>query len=324
MSRPARPSTRQLRAYMTGALHEIRTTGLFSSDVAWDDVEREAQVVLDAAASYADTHTFLGSVLHQAGGRHSHLTPPPTSAASRQRNARVAEVLGPPTPTGHLIDQDSVAYLRLPRLPDGRKTARRYLADGTAVMNSLISARPAGWIVGLRANIGGGMWPMLAVAAPLLPEGVLGHFLSPGDRVQTWSAHRGRIKLDRKTMARDRTHRRPGDRTPIAVLTSSHTASAGEAVALAFRAQPRARLIGAPTAGMTTGNRTHVLPDGTRLRISVADYADHDRALIEGPVPVDQHLTDNSRDVAMSAALIWIRGQAQPSHTGDTTAIHDG
>ncbi|NUP53135.1 MAG: hypothetical protein HOW97_38310 [Catenulispora sp.] len=309
---------------MADALHEIRTTALFTSDVAWDDVEQEAQAVLDAADTYADTHTFLASVLHQAGGRHSHLTPPPTSAASRQRNVRVTERLGPPTPTGHLIDQDSVAWLRLPRLPDGRQAARRYLADGTAVMTGLVAARPRGWIVDLRANIGGGMWPMLAVAAPLLPEGVLGHFLSPDGRVQTWSAHRGRIKLDRKTMARDRTRRRPDGHPPIAVLTTSHTASAGEAVALAFRAQPRARLIGAPTAGMTTGNRTHVLSDGTRLRISVAHYADHDRALIQGPVPVDQHLTDNSRDVALSAALAWIRGEGQASHTGDTTTVHDG
>jgi carboxyl-terminal processing protease len=213
MNRRGAPSARRLRAYLADALQEIRTTGLLSSAVAWDDVDREARTVLDAADRYADTHTFLTAVLKQAGGRHSHLTPPPGSAASRQRNARVAEALGPPTPTGHLVDQAStaVADLRLPRLPEGRTIARRYLADGTAVMSTLTTARPRGWIVDLRANIGGGMWPMLAVAAPLLPEGILGHSLLPDNR------------------------------TPIAVLTSRHTASAGEAVALAFRAQPRAR-----------------------------------------------------------------------------------
>lgn len=310
MSRPDTPSARRLRTYTTDALQEIRATGLFSSAVEWDDVDREARAVLDAAEAYADTHAFLAAVLRQAGGRHSHVAPPPESAPSRQRNARLAEALGPPTPTGHLVDETSaavVAYLRLPRLPEGRKAARRYLADGITVMSGLITARPRGWIVDLRANIGGGMWPMLAVAAPLLPEGVLGHFLLPDDRVQPWSAHRGRIKLGRRTMARGRPRRLPDDRTPIAVLTSRHTASAGEAVALAFRAQPRARLIGTPTSGMTTGNRTRVLRDGTRLRISVAFYADHHRVLVEGPVPVDHHLTDNSRDIALSTALDWIR-----------------
>lgn len=315
MSRQRPPSARRLRAYMADALREIRATGLFSSTVGWDEVDREAQAVLDAADRYADTHTFLATVLQRAGGRHSHLSAPPASDRSRQRNVRLTTALGPPIPTGHLItvttlDQASaaVAYLRLPRLPEGRENTR-YLAGGTTVMSSLMTARPCGWIVDLRANIGGGMWPMLAVAAPLLPDAVLGHFLQPEDRVQTWSADRGRIKLGRKTMARSRTRRPPDDHSPIAVLTSSHTASAGEAVALAFRAQPRASLIGSPTAGMTTGNRTHVLRDGTRLHISTAHFTDHRLDRVTGPIPIDQTLVDNSRDIAMSTALTWIRHQ---------------
>ncbi|GAA1943316.1 S41 family peptidase [Kitasatospora viridis] len=314
MRRPSAPSTRRLHAYVHGALREIRSTALFSSAVAWEDVDREAQAVLGTARCYADTHAFLTEVLQRAGGRHSHLTPPPGSARSRERNARLAEVLGPPVPTGRLVGQGSatVAHLRLPRLPEGRRAARRYLADGATVMNSLIAARPCGWIVDLRANLGGGMWPMLAVAAPLLPEGVLGHFRLPDGRVQSWSARHGRIRLDRRAMARVvRTQDRPGEHAPVAVLTSRHTASAGEAVALAFRAQPRARLIGAPTAGMTTGNRTHVLRDGTRLHISSVCYADQHQALVEGPIPVDHHLADNSREIALSTALSWIHHTAQ-------------
>lgn len=308
----------RLRAYLADALEQIRTTALFSSSVDWDEVGREARALLETATCYADTHAFLTETLRKAGGLHSHLTPPPTSAAARQRNARLAAALGPPVPSGHVIDQgpDAVAYLRLPRLPDGREAGRGYLAAGTTVMSSLIDAGACGWIVDLRANIGGGIWPVLAVAAPLLPEGVLGHFLLPDGRVQTWSARGGRIKLDRKTMARgrirgtrgaDRTHGTPEDLTPIAVLTSRHTSSAGEAVALAFRAQPRAQLIGSPTAGMTTGNRTHVLRDGTRLRISSSRYADHTQTPVEGPVPVDRHLPDNSREVALNTALAWLR-----------------
>lgn len=309
MSRHRPPSTRRLRAYLTGALQEIRATALFSSAMQWDEVDHEAHAVLDAASCYADTHAFLTTVLQQAGGRHSHLTPPRSTAQSQQRNARFAAALGPTTPTGHLIDQPraAVAYVRLPRLSEGRKNAHHYLTDGTSVMNALIEARPCGWIVDLRANIGGGMWPMLAVAVPLLPDGVLGHFRQPDGRYQAWSAHRGRIMQGHQTMARSRTHHAPDDHSPIAVLTSRHTASAGEAVALAFRAQPRARLIGSPTAGMTTGNRTHVLRDGTRLHISAAFYTDHNRVLIEGPIPIDEHLADNTRDLALNAALAWLR-----------------
>lgn len=306
------PTERRLRAYLTGALDAVQHTALFSDTVDWDDVRCQASTVLTGASRYADTHAFLGAVLRQAGGRHSRLVPP--GRMHRQPDSRLAAALGPPVPTGHLIDAatNPTGYLRLARLPDGRARARRYLSDGAAILNTLIPARPGGWIVDLRANTGGNMWPMLAVAAPLLPQGVLGHFTLPDGGHQAWSQHRGRIRLNGRPMARSRGSRPTGDHPPIAVLTSRHTSSAGEAVALAFRAQPQARLIGTPTAGLTTGNRTHVLRDGTRLHISGTYYADHRRLPVDGPVPVDQHLTDNTHDAAVNAALLWIR-RGQPA-----------
>jgi hypothetical protein len=306
--RTGAPSARRLRGYLTDAVEEIRGTALFSSTVDWDGVDRDAQAVLGAATCYADTHAFLDALLKQAGGHHSFLIPPGPAGPRRPGAPMPA---GPATPSGELIGTGLtvVAYLRLPTLPGGREATRGYLADGAAAMGGLLAARPCGWIVNLRANLGGGIWPMLAVVAPLLPDGVLGHFLVPDGRVQVWSAHRGRIRLDRRTMARSRTPRPPEEHTPVAVLTSRRTASAGEAVALAFRAQPRARLIGTPTAGFTTGNRTHLLRDGTRLLISGVRYADQQRNPVEGPVPVDELLTDNSRDAALDAALAWIHGR---------------
>jgi carboxyl-terminal processing protease len=65
---------------------------------------------------------------------------------------------------------------------------------------------------------------------------------------------------------------------------------------------------------MTTGNRTHVLRDGTRLHISTAFYTDHNLRPVEGPIPIDQHLTDNSRDNAINTALTWIRHHGQPPY----------
>lgn len=311
------PSERRIRGYVVDAVGAIRRNAVFSAEVDWDAVAREAGVVAEAARSYADTHSFLTAVLKEAGGRHSHLTvagrgqsPGSQTPPTRQipPNPQIPQI--PPIPTGHLVEGVTVplAHLRLPRLPDSRKAVTRYLADGTAAMRSLLEARPHGWIMDLRANGGGNMWPMLAVAAPLLPEGVLGRFVRADGRSQDWYLRDSAIGLGTKTMARSRITRPPNDRTPIAVLTSSHTASAGEAAALAFRAQPRARLIGRPTAGLTTGNQTVVLRDGTRLHISAAFYADPDGELLDGPVPIDQYLEDNSREAATAAAVAWLLG----------------
>ncbi len=290
---------RRVRAYLTDALDLVERTALFRDSVDWDAVRGDAEKVLVAADSCADTHEFLTDVLKRAGGRHSGLTPP-----GHTLSATVIAALGPALPTGRVVD--AVGYLRVPRQSGGPRAVRGYVRTGGQVLAELAAARPGGWIVDLRANVGGNMWPMLAVAAPLLPDGVLGHFEFPDSRYQAWSVDRGRVRLDGRQMARSSGPLAPGGVVPTAVLLSKHTASAGEAVALAFTAHPRVRLIGAPTAGLTTANLAHALPDGTRMRVTGSYYADHERRRITGPIPVDERTADGDREAPIAAALSWI------------------
>jgi carboxyl-terminal processing protease len=178
------------RADLLDALDVIERTALFSDTVDWAAVRREAETVPDA-------HAFLTTVLKQAGGRHSHLTPP---GPPRSLPPRVVAALGPPLPTGELMD--TVGYLRLPRLSGGLRRTRDYVRTGGRVLDGLVAAHPSGWIVDLRADTGGNMWPMLAVAATLLPDGVLGHFIRPNGSCLVWSLDRRRLRLAGKRMAR--------------------------------------------------------------------------------------------------------------------------
>ena len=294
-----------------GALDQIERTALFSDAVDWVAVRREAESTLSRARSYADTHAYLAEVLTQAGGRHSHLIP---AGARRGVSAEAAEALGPPLPTGRLLQaagQPPVGYLKLPRLSGGRREARDYVAAGAKLLDSLAASepKPHGWIVDLRYNVGGNMWPMIAVAAPLLPDGVLGRFVLADGNILDWSMDRGHALLGRKVMSRSRSALPRLTGAPIAVLTSRFTASAGEAVVVAFRGQPGVRIFGAPTAGFTTGNCTRVLRDGSRLVITMSHYADRTGERFDGPIPVDQLIIDNSPDARVLAALAWIRAQ---------------
>jgi carboxyl-terminal processing protease len=280
---------RRIRTYLRNALHLIEQVALLRDAVDWQEVHREADVVLSGAATYADTHEFLTRILKAAGGKHSHLT----VSGARQRTTT------PPMPTGEMIG--TVGYLDLPRLSGGRSRAAAYVTTGTELVTALIEQNPRGWVVNVRRNVGGNMWPMLAVVAPLLPDGVLGHFELPDGRHLTWSLKNGRARLDRKQLARSRNERKAV--RPTVILTSSHTASAGEAVVVAFGAHPRSHRIGDPTAGYTTGNSTHLLRDGTRLHISGSYYADHEQHRIDGPIPVDEHV--EGRAEVRAAALAW-------------------
>jgi C-terminal processing protease CtpA/Prc len=157
--------------------------------------------------------------------------------------------------------------------------------------------------VDLRGNLGGSMWPMLAVAAPLLPDGVLGYFVPPAGPDQTWRSRRGRILLDRRTLARATGPHRTVPAAPVAVLTDGRTASSGEAVAVAFRGRPQVRTFGAATMGMASANEPHPLRDGAQLYVTVAYFADHRRTVYREPLPPD----DPGGADPLAAAVDWIR-----------------
>ncbi|NUR58811.1 MAG: hypothetical protein HOV87_09060 [Catenulispora sp.] len=217
---------------------------------------------------------------------------------------------------------EGAAYLTLPTLSrrsGGPLLAHRYITAGSRLIDELAAAGPQGWIVDLRENTGGNMWPMIAAIAGLLDRGVLGRFLLPDGRSQAWRLRRGYasgyVSLNRRPMARvpHRAQRRRG--APLAALASARTASAGEAALIALRSQSPSRTFGTPTAGMTTGNITHFLPDGTRLMISVSHYADAEGRLIRGRIEPDEVVAGGEvgdaggpggGDSALKQALAWI------------------
>ncbi|WP_433619259.1 S41 family peptidase [Dactylosporangium sp. CA-139114] len=268
---------RRVHRYLLHALALMESDALHRADVDWPAARADAVARCAGALTYAETHPVLAEVLRRAGGPHSGLRPP-----RRNETAPAAEPPAAALPTGELAG--GVARLRLPGCVAGR---RAYRDAGRRLVRALASAEPAGWIVDLRGNRGGNMWPMLAVVAPLLPDGVLGHFVAPGRPDQTWELRRGRILLAGRVM--DRAGAPPGRAAgrPLAVLTDGLTASSGEAVAVAFRARPDVRAFGAPTSGMTSANQTHRLRDGARLHLTVAYFADRDRTVHRGPLPVD-------------------------------------
>ena len=294
----------RVRGYLTGALELIRRNALFSDSVDWDAVHQQAQDAVTEACGYAGTYHLLGTVVKQAGGRHSRFIPP---AAFRQARARAAAA-GPALPAGGITGR--VGYLALPRLPGGQKLAHRYIAVGSGLVDQMAAARPQGWIVDLRDNSGGNMWPMLAAVAGLLEDGVLGHFALPGGRMQAWSLDRRHVRLDGNRAAHRRGRFRRTDDIPVAVLTSARTASAGEAVAVALRSQPRVRTFGTPTAGFTTGNHTHILRDRARLVISECYYADHRQRLITGTITPDERPDSSNTDALLATARKWITAPA--------------
>lgn len=193
-----------------------------------------------------------------------------------------------------------------------RQSVQRAVALQQRLRDADSSPR-CGWIVDLRNNSGGNMWPMLLGVEPLLRipgDGiqVLGMLRGAGPNVP-WESHDGTLMAKGRPMLG---FGQPGYRLrepggPVAVLLGERTASSGEATALAFRGRPDTRSFGAPTAGFATSNSSIRLPDGTLLLLTDTLMADRNGVGDGGPIVPDQ-VTDGEA-ATLAAAHRWLLSQ---------------
>jgi len=185
------------------------------------------------------------------------------------------------------------------------------------LIGELESAGACRWILDLRENQGGNLWPMLAGLGPLLGDGDAGASLRPdGERRRIWYAD-GKAGLGDYVQLRVRgePYRLRSAGAPVAVLQDDETASAAEIIAAAFAARPGTRSFGSATRGATTATRTFPLMDGAALMLAVASTVDRNGRVLNGPIEPDERVLDTGRSEALErqpivqAARRWLDAQ---------------
>jgi len=197
---------------------------------------------------------------------------------------------------------------------DGDSLATSYhrLIEGV----DTLAAETCRWVVDLRGNTGGNMWPMLAGVGPVLGEDTVGYFLD-ADSVRTgWVYAEGEARIGGSAVnAASPSYRLRSSRPHVAVLTDSLTASSGEAVAVAFRSRPGARSFGEPTWGVSTANAPFLLDDGAVLVLTVSTMVDRDGTVYGEKLPPDEAIIgektgERQTDAVLDRAVEWLSAQS--------------
>lgn len=163
-----------------------------------------------------------------------------------------------------------------------------------------------GWIVDLRSNGGGNMWPMIAGVGPLLGDGPLGFFIGPTGTETPWEYRNGASLSGGfavTTVTPPYQLRRPQPR--VAVLSNIGIASSGEATLIAFRLRPNTRSFGEATCGLSTANATYTLSDGGLLTLTTSVMADRAKNRFGDRVAPDEVVTDPAQ--AIQRAIAWLQ-----------------
>ncbi|MFT2753730.1 S41 family peptidase [Clavibacter sp. Sh2088] len=258
---------------------DLMVDGLQADPARVAEVRARVDAQAASARNYAGTHPALSGAAKELGGEHSTFLGPAEAAADFGDSPPVS---AEPRPT--VTTADGITTIVIPTLIGGDDASRQRYVDAGA--GGLVAAAPAttrGWIVDLRGNNGGDMWPMLAALSPLLDEGQVMSFEYTGRSVPVTVAG-GAVAQDGDVVATSGAGRVPAG-LPVAVLTDGMTVSSGEAAAIAFVGQEGVRSFGQPTYGFSTANEPRTLVDGAVVNLTVG--VDADRTGKRYGVPVE-------------------------------------
>lgn len=284
----------EAHAYLLVALDSIERTVLRHDAASWSAIRDSALRLAEGAQRPFDTYPAIDWALRRTN-KHSFLQVPTPGAVSAMLPGRVG-------------------YLHVPQ----RGGAGVALADSLhEAVRSLRRDGACAWIVDVRANGGGNMWPMLAGVGPLLGDTVVGSFGGRADSPR-WYYRDGVSgvlaasgRLDTVSRVTTAPVAAIPSSVPLAVLFDGGTGSSGEAVVIAFLGRPNVRTFGTRSAGFATVNRGLRLPDGANMVVTTGYNADRRGVSYGDQLTPDSLIAlpsgwPSPTDRVAAAALSWL------------------
>lgn len=297
------------RAYLDEAVALTRKHAMNRDKPDWKRVIADAELLAAGAQNPAETYPAIRHVLAALQDRHSFLLPASNAMAAARNVSQ--EGFGITSST-----LGSIGYVKVPAFANASAVRNEAYAQSVRQEVASLQAKGVcGWILDLRENTGGNMWPMLKGLQPLLGKGAVGYSVLPDAKAQ-WIVDPNEARqvlpaeFTQAAQAVDVT-----SRAPVALLLGNRTASSGEAVAIAFIGREHVRSFGQPTAGLSTTNRPFRLSDGALLLLTIGSMADRSGKVygqrLEPDVKLDAAKSGTAlrEDPVVAAALDWIKSQ---------------
>lgn len=257
------------QSYLETALDAL-DRGIRADSLEWEVAAREARAAISETSSVEDVHALLDHLAAVAGGPHSWFRTP---QEVQEWESAATGAGGPTLPSVEVAE--GIGVLTVPAFSiDDADLVQRYVDAGIMAVKPYAEADLCGWVVDLALNGGGNAHAMLAVVSPLLTDGVVMRSQERGSPAVEIVVDGNTVLGAGQVLAAGGQEVVKLNPTSVAVRHSGMTASAGEAVVIAFYGEPAARSFGQWTRGFTTGNDVVELDDGAALTVTVRTFQD--------------------------------------------------
>lgn len=282
----------------------LKNNSMFSDKLDWRSIEEESKTLSltnNDSTNQQMLYQFYTKKLRAAGDKHSFFI-------SGKRMKQIAEAPVVERPQGDYLG-DGVAWVKVPRCLSFDETKDALFADTIRRIIQKLDTQNniAGWIVDLRHNTGGNMWPMLAGLNALIVDGTAGYFVSGNtEKKRPWPNENGKISGKPANIS---TYKIKNNPVKIAVLIDARTGSSGEMTAVSLLGLPNVKSFGQTSAGYTTANYTFNLSNGGQLQLARTYVADRNGKGYPEDIKPDvfiDDLSNNRNDRVIAAAKAWL------------------
>jgi carboxyl-terminal processing protease len=300
---PAQPTANPgaTRAYLDALLGTMETYSVNKATIDWTNLRTEVVSSAGDAQIISDLYPAIGVGLRVLGDQESYY------------QARDGTLVGPPPMggCGALAPATqglpaTIGYVKVASCDCQGSAATQFAESIQRAIRTADRVGLAGWIVDLRGNFGGNMWPMIAGIGPVLGEGIIG-WIVYNDREYEREYRDGAATSFGDVFARVAAPYTLLNEYPkVAVLTDGIVASSGEAIVVFFKGRPRTRSFGIPTCGHHHLQQAFPLSDGATLFLVSGQHADRTKRRYGGPIDPDEMIVDPRE--AINRAIAWLLG----------------
>lgn len=285
----------------------IHDKSIFNDSLNWNSINADIALSSKGMTTTEEAYIladYVISKLKEAGDFH-------TSFYSKsQTDKESRENTDGRQPYSKLL-QNNIGYIYVPGFMHFTYDTISYnFADKIQTLIREIDSKNSinGWIVDLRENNGGNMWPMIAGLGPLTGEGILGHFIVHKNSViiPWFYKNGGSYEGDTLNVMVNKSYTLKSPDKKIAVLIGSGTASSGEMTTIAFLGKPNVKSFGQASGGFTTTNEVIILSDGSSLALSTGNASDRNNKIYRGSISPDIIVEDTDENTTIQAALKWL------------------
>ncbi|MCX2452530.1 S41 family peptidase [Pedobacter sp. PLR] len=310
-----------VKKYLDSSLVIIEKNALNSSKVDWKELRKDVYKKTAGARTYEDILPVYTYIFEQIDDHHGSLKfKQKTYGWTGKEQPNVNNLIKAATKKytnvrSERIGKD-IGYILIPGNSDFRSqhmdSISRSIKQAIAKIHN---KHIKGWIIDLRVNTGGNMYPMIAGLTEFLGEGKVGGFMTSDHQPDgNWIIKEGVFYVDSIQVSPVKYEGYPIKKDlPIAVLISGYTASSGEMTAITTIGRKNSIRIGENSAGYTTSNLGFELNGYSGLNLAV-DYASDRNGQIypknlrpDVLVPDGDNFEKLKDDEKIKKAVLWLK-----------------